>query len=466
MNEKDSSKFNRILSQKDVLALAFGAMIGWGWVVLSGEWIKEAGSVGGILAFVAGGIMILFVGLTYAELTAAMPKCGGEHIFSKRALGNNVSFVCTWAIILGYISVVAFEAVAFPTVLDYLIPNYKFGYMYTIAGFDVYGTWVLAGVLGSILITILNYIGIKPAAFLQGVVTILIAIVGVAFFTGSLLNGNSTNMQPYFENGINGIFTVAVMTPFMFVGFDVIPQAAEEIDMPFKNIGKIIILSVIMAIVWYSIIIFGVSRALNHQQLLSTDMAAPDAMKAVFWGSDIASKFMIIAGIGGIITSWNSFFMGGSRAIYAMANSKMLPPFLTKIHSKYKTPSNAVLLVGGITCIAPFFGRSTLVWLTNAGGITIVLAYFLVALSFLVLRKKEPDLLRPYKVKNAKFIGGMAIGLCFIMMILYFPGMPASLQWPYEWAIIIGWSLLGVVFYFWAKALGLNTSRNVTISDK
>lgn len=74
--------------EKDIMALAFGAMIGWGWVVLTGPWIQKAGSMGAILAFIIGGIVVLFVGLTYAELTSAMPKCGGDLVFSYRALGK------------------------------------------------------------------------------------------------------------------------------------------------------------------------------------------------------------------------------------------------------------------------------------------------------------------------------------------------------------------------------------------
>lgn len=132
---KEKSKFKRVLSKKDVLAISFGAMIGWGWIVMVGDWILAAGTLGAILAFAIGGLMVLLVGLTYAELTSALPKCGGEQVFSYRALGRKASFVCTWAIILGYISVVAFEAVALPTVVEYLAPGYVQGYMYTIAGY-------------------------------------------------------------------------------------------------------------------------------------------------------------------------------------------------------------------------------------------------------------------------------------------------------------------------------------------
>ncbi len=238
-------------------------MIGWGWVVLSGEWIQTAGTLGAILAFVIGGVMVLFVGQAYAELTSAMPKCGGEQVFSYRALGRNASFICTWAIILGYISVIAFETVALPTVLQYLFPNYVKGYMYTIAGFDVYATWVIVGIVSSIVITIINYIGVKTAAFLQGLCTVLITLVGLALICGSFVNGSTSNIQPLFNDGVGGLMAVAVMTPFMYVGFDVIPQAAEEMNIPFKKIGQILILSVVMAVIWYAMIILGVSLAME-----------------------------------------------------------------------------------------------------------------------------------------------------------------------------------------------------------
>ena len=199
MNEGNHN-FERVLSKKDIIALAFGAMIGWGWVVLTGEWIMMAGTLGAILGFVFGGIMVLFVGLIYAELTSAMPQCGGEHVFSYRALGEKASFFCTWAIVLGYISVVAFEAVAFPTVIEYLFPAYLKGYMYSVASYDIYFTWVIVGSVSSIIITFVNYIGVKPAAFFQGIATIMILIVGLMLFTGAIFSGHSGNITPDFDS--------------------------------------------------------------------------------------------------------------------------------------------------------------------------------------------------------------------------------------------------------------------------
>ena len=444
-------KFERVLNKKDVFVLAFGAMIGWGWVVLSGEWILKAGTVGAMIAFALGGLMVLFVGLTYAELTAAMPKCGGEHVFSYRALGRNASFICTWAIVLGYISVVAFEAVAFPTVMQYLFPSYMKVHLYSVAGFDIYLTWLLVGVISSILIAAVNYFGVKPAARFQGILTIVIAIIGLSLITGSLFKGEVSNVQPLFKDGVNGIIAVAVMTPFMYVGFDVIPQAAEEMNIPFKKIGQILILSVVMAVVWYVAIIGGVSLAMSSTQIETSELVTADAMANIFFNSPIASKVLIIGGIAGILTSWNSFYVGGSRAIYSMAESGMLPSFLARLHPKYKTPCNAVILVGVISSLAPFLGRKMLVWLSDAGGLTIVVAYLIVSISFLVLRKKEPEMSRPYKVKHGKLVGTIAVIMCVVLAIMYLPGSPAALVWPYEWGILIAWTVLGSVFFVWAK---------------
>jgi APA family basic amino acid/polyamine antiporter len=445
-------KFERVLARKDIFALAFGAMIGWGWIVLTGNWIQSAGSLGAITAFVVGGTAILLVGLTYAELASAMPQVGGEHVYSYHALGHFPSFLCTWSIVLGYISVVSFEAVALPTVVEHLFPNYAVGYLWTVAGWDVQATWVAVGVAGSLVMMWVNYLGIRTAALVQKIVTLLILIVGIMFITGAMFTGDSVTMEPLFsvENGtIGGIMMVMIMVPFMFVGFDVIPQAAEEINLPFREIGRVLVLSVLMAVFWYALIIYGTSMMLTPNTLAQSSLAVPDAMQAVF-NAPWAGKLMVFAGIAGIITSWNAFYIGGSRAIYALARSGMLPAFLARLHPKYKTPVNAILMIGIVSSIAPFFGRPALVWLVDAGGLGIVTAYFFVALSFLVLRRKEPTMKRPFKVPAGMLVGSIALLGSAAMISLYMPGSPSALL-PVEWLVFAAWMLLGLGMYAWSR---------------
>ena len=442
-----------MLGRRDILALAFGAMIGWSWVVLTGAWIGSAGTMGAITAFVIGGVAILLISLIYAELASALPFAGGEHVYSERALGSGASFVCTWGIILGYASVVTFEAVALPTVLDSLIPGLDKVYLWQIAGWDIYLSWVLVGVLGAAIMTVVNVLGVRMVALVQSVVVIAILLVGVLLVSGAVVTGDISNMQPLFKDGVAGITLVLVMVPFMFVGFDTIPQVAEEVDLPFRDIGVVLIASVAMAIVWYGLIILAVGLVLD-QTAIDASTTVTAAANARIYG-EVGGTVLLVAGLAGIITSWNAFILGGSRAIYALANSGLLPKFLGQLHPKYHTPTNAIVLLGVLSALGPFFGRPALVWVVNAGSLGIVIAYVMVTWSFLVLRNREPSLDRPYKVPFGQFVGSLALVLAIGMTLLYLPGSPAALLWPQEWGIIIAWIILGGFLYGIArKSLG------------
>ncbi len=445
-----NGQFIRVIRRKEVLALSFGAMIGWSWVALTGNWINGAGSVGAMLAFVLGGVVVVFVGLTYAELASAMPQAGGEHVYASRALGAGASFICTWAILLGYVSVVAFEAVALPTVTDYLIPGFSRGYLWTIAGWDVELTWVLVGVIAAIVMTAINIIGIRTAARLQLLAATLILLVGLLLFASALVSGDVDNLQPLFSSGAKGLLGVLIMVPFMFVGFDVIPQSAEEIDVPFADIGKLLMISIVMGVLWYIAMIWAVSTGLGSDSRLTSDLPTADASAALLGGA-WGGKLLVIGGIGGILTSWNAFLIGGSRAIYALARAGQLPASLGRLHPRFNTPYRAVLLIGVLSIFAPLFGRPALVWLVDAGGLGIVVAYAFVAWSFLVLRKREPDMERPYLVKHGRVVGWIALILSLAVTVLYFPGSPAALIWPYEWIIVFGWAALGILLAKFAK---------------
>lgn len=444
---KQEQKLEKVLSRFDVLALAFGAMIGWGWVVLAGDWINQAGIMGSVLAFVGGGIMVVFVGLVYSELTSAMPETGGVNVFLQRAMGTRWAFIGSWAIALGYVSVVAFEAVALPTVVEYLFPNYQVGYLWNIAGWDVYASWAGIGIVGSIIVTIINYRGLKQAAVFQIVCTVLLTLIGLLLIIGSPITESPANVSPMFVGGAAGLFAVLIMTPFMFVGFDVIPQTAAEINLPFKQIGKVLITSVLMAVAWYVGIAYAVGHSLGLDTLGKSVLPTADALAAVL-GTPWGGKLLILAGIGGILTSWNAFFVGGSRILYVMAQNGMIPKALGKLHPKYNTPHNAILLIGLLSMIAPLFGRKTLVWLVDAGGLTIMITYLLVSIAFIILRKKEPNMDRPFRAGKTAWVGYAAALSSAFLAVLYLPGMPAALVWPYEWVILGGWWLFGAYYFF------------------
>jgi len=459
--EKKKSEFDKVFSAWDILVIAFGAMIGWGWVVSTGDWIGRGGVLGAVIGFAIGGVMVFFVGLTYAELTAAMPQCGGEHVFSYKAMGPIGSFICTWAIILGYVSVVCFEACALPTIITYIYPGFLKGYLYTVAGFDIYASWLAVAMIVALFITLINIKGAKTAATLQTVLTVIIGGVGILLIVASVVSGDSSNLAPQLFAGdsasttMKAIMSVAVMTPFFFIGFDVIPQAAEEINVPLKKIGMIMILSIVLAVAFYALIILGVGYVMSPSDISSSQagsgLVTADAMAKAFHSS-IMSKVLIVGGMCGIVTSWNSFLIGGSRAMYSMAESYMIPRTFRKLHKTHKTPVNALYLIGGLSILAPLFGRKMLVWIVDAGNFGCCLAYCMVSLSFIILRKKAPEMARPYKVKHYKIVGVLAVIMSGFMVAMYIiPGSGSNLV-PQEWAMAGGWAVLGVVFFVICKS--------------
>ncbi len=446
MKQADSVSFARVLARREVLALSFGAMIGFSWVILTDNWILEAGVGGAVLAFALGGIAILFIGLAYSELAAAMPLVGGEHVYSYRAMGDLGSFICTWAILLGYVSVAAFESVAFPTILESLLGQNRVIYLWTVSGWDVYLSWALVGVAGSIVIAWINVRGVKLTTQVQTAVTTVIILAGLALFTGAPLNGHPNNIQTFFNNGFAGFAGVLVLVPILFVGFDVIPQAAEEIDLPRNTIGRLLMFSVILAVLFYIFVILAVGLCLDATALAAADVGTAEAA-AVALGGKWGEFLLLLAGLAGILTSWNAFVVGGSRTIYALAHANMLPRTFAVLHPVYKTPVNAIYLITVFCITAPFFGRPILLWLLNAGSFGIIIAYALVAVSWLLLRRSEPGMERPFRAGNSTVVGWLALILAVALITIYLPGMPAALLWPHEWIIVLAWAVAGSLMY-------------------
>src|SRR5699024_1802092 len=134
---------------------------------------------------------------------------------------------------------------------------------------------------GSLIVTWINYRGIKQAAFFQIVCTGLLTLIGLVLIIGGPLTVTPDHVSPAFTGGVAGLFGVLIMTPFMFVGFDVIPQTAAEINLPFKKIGRVLTLSVCMTVVWYIGIVYAVGRSLSPEEISRSSLPTADAMAAL-----------------------------------------------------------------------------------------------------------------------------------------------------------------------------------------
>ncbi len=439
-------EFKKALSALDSYALGFGAMIGFGWVVLTGGWIEDGGTLGAALAMVAGGLIMSVVGLVYGEMTAAMPKAGGEHHYLMRGLGARWSFIGSWGITGGYMTIVAFEAVALPRTIEYIAPGISRIPLWSVFDSQVTLTWALIGSVAALAITALNYVGIKAAGLTQTFVVLFLLLVGVVLAFGSATRGSIEHMEPFFTDA-RGLFTVLIVVPFLFVGFDVIPQASEELRMEPRGIGRLIVVSVLIATLWYVLTIVTTSSSMPLDRLRESDLATADAMGTLF-GSPVMANVLIAGGIAGILTSWIAMLIGASRLLFAMGRSGMLPSWFGRLHPRFQTPGNAILFVGALSMIAPFFGEGMLSWLVDSGSPSIVLAYLLVCVVFLVLRRREPGMERPFLAGRGRL--GVAVGVAGVVLTagllsLYIPGMPASIH-PVSYLLCALWWVLGFVF--------------------
>ena len=440
----ESTRFAKVLKSREVVSLAFGAMIGWSWVLMTGVWLTDAGSLGTLIAFAVGGFAVALIGLTYSELAAAMPKAGGEHIYTQRAMGHRWSFACTWALLFSYVNVCLFEAVALPSAVEYLLPEIRLGTLWTFLGSDVDLGFVLLGAGAAAAVAWINVLGIRTAAFMQMLVTGLIILSGALLISGAAAFGNLENTQPLIATPATGILAVLIMVPALLVGFDVIPQSAEEIDLPPNKIGRLLVISVACAVGWYVLIAFAVGLGLTSEQQASSEMATADAARAL-WQQPWAGTLLVLGGIGGILTSWNAFIVGGSRVLYALAHSGHVPAVFGKLHPTYKTPWVGIATIGVLSMIAPLFGKTILVWLINSGSFATTIAFLFVAISFLVLRHREPEMPRPFKVSHPRLVGYGAVTLSLGLIAAFLPWSDSSLQWPEEWLTIVVWSTLGIL---------------------
>lgn len=465
---ENRSQLKKGMGLKDLLALAFGSMIGWGWVMLAGTWVDQGGSIGAIIAFVIAAILTMFVGLVYAELTPMLPLAGGEFVFTYRAMGYVPGFLAGWFISFAYMGVCAWEGPALSNAISFLFGELINGAtpIYSVLGSPVTVPFLVIAVGGAIIITALNYFGASKSAKFQLYATIALGIGGISFMVGGVVTGEAANLQPLFTDGA-GFTSVLLAAPLMFVGFDVIPQAAEEMDIPLKGLSKAVIWAIILAAFWYTAIIFAAAIAIPGDVMagfVNDPNAVPVANSFAYicGGNPIFAKIMIIVAILAILTSWNGFVLGATRVLFAMSRAKMIPAVFSKVHPKYGSPSTAVLLVGVVTVLSPLLGKGSLGWFVNASALGSVVAFTLVCLAFCILRKKEPELNRPFKTPGGMVTGVLAVVVSLFIFTLYLPIYSPAPLGIVEWCLIGAWLLFGIIIYIANTNVRKNTSKEET----
>jgi len=448
----------RAITYKNYIAIALGAIIGVGWIIYAGEWLKDGGPGGAILAFLLCGMLLIPIGKCYAELTPAIPVAGGELAFSYKAFGSSVSFLTAWMLAFNYTFVLPFETIAIGALFEAIFPGLATQELYAVGEHSVRLSSILPGLFVGILLVIVNYRGVKNSARFQMFAMGLLLSCVFVFTCVALLRGSVSNFYPLFSQTGSlwtaipaSIIPVLVVVPWFMGGFDSIPQAAEESGHKVKprDLGKAIIIAIVVGILFYVVVIIDVSLAMPWQQSSAFDLPTAAVFRVAF-GYQWAADLVLFAGILGLITTLNGFYIASSRLIFSQGRGGLLPGWFGEVHDKYHTPKNAILFVGTVSLIGPFIGKSALTPIVTSSSLTFAAALTITCLSAVRLRKTAPNMARPYKVKHKAtlYLGSVVASLLLLLMI--FPGSPGQLS-PLEFAIVAAWLVFGLTAYIWRR---------------
>ncbi|MCK5377219.1 MAG: APC family permease, partial [Acidobacteria bacterium] len=370
----------RVISFRHYIAIALGAIIGVGWIVYAGEWLQGGGPGGTILAFVIGGLLLIPIGKCYAELTPAIPVAGGELAFAYKAFGAFAAFITSWLLALDYTFVLPFETIAIGTLFEAMFPTLKTEALYTVGGYPVGWSALLPGVLIGLYLLILNCRGAKSSVRFQAWAMTLIIASTAIFTVVAVTNGSLSNLLPLFAQPgplwtaiPASVISVIVVVPWFMAGFDSIPQAAEESGEAVKpgELGKAIIIAIIVGIVFYVVVIFDVAVSMPWQESCTFDLPTAAVFRVAF-GFEWAAKLVLFTGMLGLITTLNGFFIASSRLLFAMGRGGLLPAWFGEVDKRFHTPRNAVLFVGALAVAGPFFGKAALAPIVNSAAFTFV----------------------------------------------------------------------------------------------
>jgi len=440
-----------------VWAVALGSSIGWGAFVQPTDWMSTAGPLGASLGLAIGGLLMMLIAVSYGFLIRSFPVSGGEFAYAFISLGKTHAFISGWFLTLGYICIVALNASALALMMRFVFPSLLENlYMYEVAGGDVYGVEII---IATVALAIFGYLNVRGGVFSGKAqfifcVVMIIGIVLISLLVGVQPSTGLENASPNFPSGANAgaaIVSIIAISPWAFVGFDNVPQAAEEFNFSSKKAFGLIIFAIAAAVILYGMMIFSVAISTPWQNLTATDSV---------WGTGFAIKellgnvgllIVMVALTMGIITGLNGFIISTSRLLFAMSRAKFIPKAFSKLHKKYETPYISISFTVLIAMIAPWFGRNVLGWVVDMSSVGVTIAYFYTCYTAFSLFKwrKDQQYNKGYYVVSPmrKVLAGLgAIVSVVFLALLIVPGSPAYLEVQSRIALVI-WIVMGIIFY-------------------
>ncbi|MBZ5592346.1 MAG: APC family permease [Acidobacteriia bacterium] len=420
----------------DYFALGFGVTVGTAWLVTMDDLLARGGSVGAILGFAAGGLMLLPIGYVYGQLVREIPDAAAEVAYTARFFSPGVSFATGWMMFLSYFLTCPFEALAAGRIAGYLFPSLNAFELYRLGGRPVYLPQMVLGLTITVLLTWLNWRGIEASArFLKGTTFLFLGFVLVFALAGAK-HGALSNLSPLFSRApLVSIFLVWQVVPWIMAGFESVVKCVEEATPDFRerDYSVAITLTIVVSAAFYCFVIAAVAyvapwQTLNHNDPFPTALAFERAVHAR-WIVDLIMASALVA----VLKTFNGNMVASSRLLFAMGRRNLLERRMAYIHPVNQTPSTAVIAVGVATIVAIFLGEALLIPILEVGAIAAAVAWMSACASY-------------YRMKPAW--GGRAAALMGLLvtslMVLakLVPFVPGHFT-VYEWIALGVWASLG-----------------------
>jgi basic amino acid/polyamine antiporter, APA family len=391
------------------------------------------------VSFFAVALVCGLAGLCYAELASMIPIAGSAYTYTYATLGELVAWIIGWDLILEYAVSNMAVAVGFSGYLNDLFDSLGIHIPDSLStpAYSPMTGWALhfniMGFLIVMFLTVLLVVGIRESA---GANTIMVGIKILAIAVFCLAASKyiqTSNWKPFFPNHLQGVLTGGAIVFFTYIGFDSVSTAAEECKDPKRDLPIGILVSLFVCAFLY-IAVALVLTGIRHWDKLNTAAPVADALKAI--GLTHVNYWVTAGALMGMISSILVFQLGQARVWFAMSRDGLLPKVFGRVHHRFRTPDVATWIAGFFVAIpAGIFDIGTLVNLSNIGTL---FAFILVSISVLVLRKRQPDRPRGFRVPWTPWIPIASLVFCLILM--------ASLTVE-NWIRFIVWLIIGLCLY-------------------
>jgi ethanolamine permease len=400
---QETTALKKSLRGIHIWALAVGLVIsgeyfGWNYGWASG------GPIGMMVATLLITIFYLCFVFSYTELTTALPEAGGPFTFADKALGRRVAVFTGYATVVEFVLATPAIAIALGSYIHFLHP--------------MLDTTMIA-LITYVIFTIINFIGIKESAAFTLVVTIL-AIAELLVYIGiTSSHFDSANIALVdTSTSFNNVFSAIPFAIWLYLAIEGVAMVSEEVKDPKKSLPVGYITGIItLCILAIGVMLF-TCAAVPWMQLTSIDYPLPETIGILLGKGNSLTTLIAGVGIFGLIASFNSIITSYSRQIFALSRAAILPKSLAHIHTRYKTPDYALLAGLGIGVVSIFSGKTNDLIILSAMGATSM--YIVSLLSLFVLRKKQPEMERPFIVPFYPIVPMIALLLGVICLIAMF----------------------------------------------